>query len=157
MNKGFQFSKSGVWSNVLGRSAVIFGDTQIFSYHGVGQVEASSLAKTSSIRSSVLIEHRLVTDSQTNTDRRRHRHRVIASTRASIVSRGVKLVYVSLTSFGLKLTRPSHLARAPPWGTAHRQIKGALRTVLNGSSSLSTPLICHSPVHRKRHRSTQIT
>jgi len=79
-------------------------------------VEGSSLAKTSSIRSSVLIEHRLVTDSQTNTDRRRHRHRVIASTRASIVSRVVKLVYVSLTSFGLKLTRPSHLARAPPLG-----------------------------------------
>jgi len=79
-------------------------------------VEGSSIAKTSSIRSSVLIEHRLVTDSQTNTDRRRHRHRVIASTRASIVSRGVKLVYVSLTSFGLKLARPSHRARAPPLG-----------------------------------------
>jgi len=79
-------------------------------------VEGSSLAKTSSIRSSVLIEHRFVTDSQTNTDRRRHRHRVIASTRASIVSRGVKLVCVSLTSIGLKLTRPSHLARAPLLG-----------------------------------------
>jgi len=44
------------------------------------------MPKNSQIRSTVSIEHRLVTDTDRQADR--HRHGTIASTRASIASRG---------------------------------------------------------------------
>ena len=65
---------------------LIFGGTVIFLQQGVGWVEGSSHAKTSSIRSSVSIELRLVTDRQTDRHRHRHRHGAVAGTRASIAS-----------------------------------------------------------------------
>jgi len=54
-----------------------------------------SLPKTSSIRSPISIEHRLVT---TQTDR----HRAITSTHAGIASRGQKYIYGKLTQTGTR-------------------------------------------------------
>ena len=46
----------------------MFGDTRISLQRSVGQVEESHCAKASSIHAAVSIEHRLVTDRQTDTD-----------------------------------------------------------------------------------------
>jgi len=76
-----KFSKSGVYDKVPEGSALIFGDNQLSFEHSVGRVEGSSRAKTSSIRSAVSIEHRLVTD----------RHRPMVSRpkyRGCLASRG---------------------------------------------------------------------
>ena len=62
-------------------STLIFGYTRISFKHSAGRVERSFRIKASSIRSAVSIEHRLVTDRQTD------RHRAIASSGASIASR----------------------------------------------------------------------
>ena len=62
-----KFSESGVQDKVPEGSALIFGDNRICLQHSVGRVEGSSTPKkTSLIRSSVSIEHRLVTDRQTD-------------------------------------------------------------------------------------------
>jgi len=62
-----KFSKLQSLGKVQEGIAVIFSDTRTFLSHRIGQVDGSSHATTSSIRSAVSIELRLVTDTDRQT------------------------------------------------------------------------------------------
>ena len=68
------FSKSGVQDKVAEGSALIFGDNRISFQHSVGRVKGieAHTPKSSSIRSAVLVEHRLVTDRRTDRQTQAH-------------------------------------------------------------------------------------
>jgi len=62
-----KFSKPGVYEKLPEESTLIFADTSLSLKYSVGLVEKSFHAKTGSIRPSLSMERRLVTDTDRQT------------------------------------------------------------------------------------------